>query len=429
MTYTICYFFIFLAETFTSAFYFENKFERKVNNKSLIIFMISYFIFLYVFRLFNLTWLNVIAFFILSFLFLLFCYNISIKKNLFQCCLLLIFNVLTESIVMFASSALIGTELLACLDNSVNLIFQATLSKLLYFCVMYFISKISIKEKNKEIAPKTIVLFILPISSVLITHSILYALAEYKLKQTYLSLLVIGIVFLLISNLIVFWLYEFTLKTNRRNIELEIEQQKEKSTTEYYELLNKQNESSKILIHDIKRHLNTIKEISQNNNAVNNYISNIIEDFNVNKTIEYCHNPMVNVITNRYIKLCETLNIKMNVDIRNTDFHFMKEPDITALLDNMLENAVEAAKNAKDKFIDFSICIRKNKYLSITVTNSTDRIITIINNSILTSKKSNGIHGMGLKSIKRVVNKYEGEINMSFNKEEMTFSNNVVFSL
>ncbi|WP_419567750.1 hypothetical protein [Ruminococcus sp.] len=34
-----------------------------------------------------------------------------------------------------------------------------------------------------------------------------------------------------------------------------------------------------------------------------------------------------------------------------------------------------------------------------------------------------------MKSIKRVVKKYDGEINMNFNEDDMTFTSNVVFEI
>ena len=52
-----------------------------------------------------------------------------------------------------------------------------------------------------------------------------------------------------------------------------------------------------------------------------------------------------------------------------------------------------------------------------------------MNNRIASSKKSDAIHGTGLKSIKRVVKKYDGEINMKFNEDDMTFTSNIVFEI
>ena len=432
MVYTICYAFIFLAEILISLFYFENKFKRKSSKKFLLFSVVIVYVLLYLSRLLNLTLVNLIAFFACNFFLLYFCYFISIKSCIFHCSILLIFMAITESIVMFVSTVLFGTDLFTCLDNSLSLIIQSTISKLLCFLIIYFVSKFSIKEHKSESYSLSIPLLVLPASSILllyaVSYAVSYALHNFDLEQKYMYLLIISIVLLLFSNIAVFWVYEFTLKTQRHNMKLEYERQKEKSTAEYYDLLNEQNENSKIVMHDIKRHLNAIKSIAKDK-AVTEYIDDFIEDFSINKSVDYCNNPMVNSIVNRYKSFCDKFGVKMNIDIRSADFSFMSEPDITALLDNLLENAVEAAQNTENGFIDFSAFVRKNKYLSIQLTNSVKNIVAIKNNRIASSKKSDAIHGTGLKSIKRVVKKYDGEINMKFNEDDMTFTSNIVFEI
>ena len=90
---------------------------------------------------------------------------------------------------------------------------------------------------------------------------------------------------------------------------------------------------------------------------------------------------------------------------------------------------MDQMKNTENGFIDFSAFVRKNKYLSIQLINSVKNIIAVKNNRIASSKKSGSIHGTGLKSIQRVVKKYDGEINMCFNEGDMTFTSNVVFEI
>ena len=294
--------------------------------------------------------------------------------------------------------------------------------------IIYFVSKFSIKEHKSESYSLSIPLLVLPASSILLLYAVSYALHNFDLEQKYMYLLIISIVLLLFSNIAVFWVYEFTLKTQRHNMELEYERQNEKSTAEYYDLLNEQNENSKIVMHDIKRHLNAIKSIAKDK-SVTEYIDDFIEDFSINKSVDYCNNPMVNSIVNRYKSFCDKFGVKMNIDIRSADFSFMSEPDITALLDNLLENAVEAAQNTENGFIDFLAFVRKNRYLSIHITNSVKNSIAVKNGRIESSKKSASIHGIGLKSIQRIVKKYDGEINMSFNEDDMTFTSNVVFEI
>ncbi len=432
MIYSICYTAIFIAEVLISLFYFETKFERKVSKIFLGIVLVATFFILYFSRLPNLPWLNLLSFLVCNFFIVYRCYKASIKASIFHPFMLLILMSITEIIVIFSFSTIFGVNLLACLDNSTNLIVQSIVSKTLYLFTVYLILKISTKEYNYDSNKMSWSLFILPVSSIVLMYVFLLTISilEYKIDQKHLSMLVLSFILLFASNIIVFMVYEFNLKIHRRNVELEIEQHKENTTAEYYDLLNQQNENTKIFIHDIKHHLNTIKNLApENDNTISNYIDSIIGEFGINNPIDYCNNALVNVITNRYKRLCDISNIKFNIDIRNTQIDFMSEPDITALLDNLLENAVEATNKASDKFIDFIITTNSNKLLTISITNSVAHKVTVTNNHILSSKKSVGIHGVGLKSIKRVIQKYDGEINMNFNEDDMSFTTTVVFQI
>ena len=52
-------------------------------------------------------------------------------------------------------------------------------------------------------------------------------------------------------------------------------------------------------------------------------------------------------------------------------------------------------------------------HIFITITSPTKENIKVINNSISTSKTDKDIHGIGLYSIKKVLGKYNGNINLS----------------
>ena len=161
MTYTICYGLIFLVEILISVFYFETKFDRKVSKKFFYTALILMYIVLYSSRLLNLTWVNVTSFFVCNFLLLFSCYQVKIKACIFHSGILLIMMSLTESIVMFASSMLFDVDLLACLDDSINLIIQSSISKIMYLLVIYIILKVSTKEYKSENNSLSIFLVIL----------------------------------------------------------------------------------------------------------------------------------------------------------------------------------------------------------------------------------------------------------------------------
>ena len=225
------------------------------------------------------------------------------------------------------------------------------------------------------------------------------------------------------SNIIVFYLHETTIKINRKYTQILLDYQQEKNTIDYYDLLRKQNENSKILIHDITKHLKTIQQLSENKDSnISKYISEIVDDFNIMNPIDYCNNPTVNLITHRYYEICKKNNINFTISIKNANIDFIKEHDITALLDNLLENAVESALMTNEKFIDFSISTRNSNFVIIKISNSCNKKPKYIDGTLVSSKSTSGMHGIGTRSIKRVVEKYNGNLEMKFDNDTKTFT-------
>lgn len=105
----------------------------------------------------------------------------------------------------------------------------------------------------------------------------------------------------------------------------------------------------------------------------------------------------------------------------------MAENDITSLFCNLLDNAVEACKNIPDSYIE--ITARRNEntpYVVITVINSC-RINPFSAQTAsrarykLTTKPDAVKHGFGLKSIRKTVAKYNGDMEMYYADDTLTF--------
>ena len=80
------------------------------------------------------------------------------------------------------------------------------------------------------------------------------------------------------------------------------------------------------------------------------------------------------------------------------------------ILGNLLDNAVEAVSVAKEKHISFETDFRNN-FSVIIISNSCDRNPLNERGDITETTKSNKrLHGFGLKSVKRTVKKYNGDI-------------------
>lgn len=150
-----------------------------------------------------------------------------------------------------------------------------------------------------------------------------YLCTFYSVSNNFKIAIIIGNILVLLSNVIVFYVHELTIKINQKYTQILLDKQQEKDTIDYYKLLSEQNENSKVLIHDITKHLNTIKQLSEDKDSnIAQYISEIINDFSIMNPIDYCNNPTVNLITHRYYEICKKDNINFTISIKNANIDF-----------------------------------------------------------------------------------------------------------
>lgn len=108
-------------------------------------------------------------------------------------------------------------------------------------------------------------------------------------------------------------------------------------------------------------------------------------------------------------KRAENLKIKLEIkwDDSKNDRNIVPIWDMVSIISNLLDNGLEAVwdNSAEKRWISLSGSM-KGKCVSIEVLNSYDRKIQIINEEIKTTKKDENNHGMGLKIIKQIAEKY-----------------------
>lgn len=422
----ICYAVVFLIESLISFYYFDFKFRRRISKKFIPISILLSGLVLYTINFIEVPLINAVCFYVCNFIVLEICYNANIKSAIFTNFILLFLMIITELIVIFPFSVVFHFGLFESQSDAFILIIQAIISKLLYFIFIWCILKFSEKESKSTGSKFSILLCFLPIASIILMYTNVYLCTAYSVNNNFKIAIIIGNILILLSNIIVFYLHETTIKINRKYTQILLEYQQEKDTIDYYDLLREQNENSKILIHDITKHLNTIQQLSENKDSnISQYISDIVADFSVMNPIDYCNNPTVSLITHRYYEICKKNSINFTISIKNANIDFMKEHDITALLDNLLENAVESALMTNDKFIDFSISTRNSNFVIIKISNSCNKKPKYINGILVSSKTTSSMHGIGTRSIKRVVEKYNGNLEMKYDSDTNTFTSTI----
>lgn len=135
-----------------------------------------------------------------------------------------------------------------------------------------------------------------------------------------------------------------------------------------------------------------------------------------------CDHKMLNNILCRYKKVCNELHITLHADIRSNTTTFLPDSDVTSLFCNLLDNAVEASTHIKDAYIEINAAKREHTpFIIITMINSCASNPFTPNGKLVSSKPEPQAHGFGIKSIEKIVHKYDGNMQMYYEESSSTF--------
>lgn len=126
---------------------------------------------------------------------------------------------------------------------------------------------------------------------------------------------------------------------------------------------------------------------------------------------------------------CMEKKITMTCYADGRQLGFMDAMDICSLFGNAIDNAVECVEQIGDenkRLIHVTVSVQ-NEMMLIVIENCCDKPLTIDHDTISTTKPDKSLHGYGLKSIRRTVEKYNGYIKLK--QEDGWFSLTVVIPL
>lgn len=230
---------------------------------------------------------------------------------------------------------------------------------------------------------------------------------------------------ILIVNLAAFGIYHYTETKKAEFLKLQLQLQRESDAAEYNRKLLQQDENQRILVHDIKNHLQSIAELTrqQEYDKVLSYIEHLTKVNHLLSSVRVSDNDLLSSIVCRYKRTCDEKSISLRTDIRSKCIDFLTEDDMTALFCNLLDNAFESAIHVSDSYIELNVSARPNtSFVIISVVNSCAKNpFHDKSQKLRTTKKESQRHGFGLKSIEKIIKKYHGEMNCYFDDSNMTF--------
>ena len=170
-------------------------------------------------------------------------------------------------------------------------------------------------------------------------------------------------------------------------------------------------------VHDYKNHVIALRQLAEDENmeGIKEYLN--CENELIQKKMFYIKtgNSVVDAIVNTKQRLAEEKGITFIVNATIPKKCCVSEIDMSNILGNLIDNAMEASKGEEEPYIDLTI--RQEKaFLVIKIINQYSRDFP---EKLKTTKKNQEFHGIGIGSVKSIVKKYEGEFSIAKKETEV----------
>lgn len=416
----VCYALCFAAEGITAWAYFERIFDCKKKQSFVkMFFVLGYFILFLVSQIDNVI-INGVCFIIVNSFLLYENYECKWWTGFLQ--------------VGYLTFVMGGTEILILsvffenfnayrINFSVMLTFTV-IGRLMYFFIMQISARYIRPVKAYKDGSTVVLLAVMPLASVVIAIAFIHVGMNIEVGTLTGTLITVSILALLTINIFVVVIYNQMQIIHSEHLELELSAQKEQINTERYKLLQEQYEGQRVLIHDIRRHLHVINGLinEERISDLKKYLCDIENKPVLQNLVRICDHPVLNMILVHHAELCKSFNIDYHFVVRTNDFQQVSLHDITAIFDNLLANAIEAAKDSDEKIVDLCISPIDGDRILISIINSCDYPPEKnADGMFFTRKENKEKHGIGLRSVCQAIKRYDGISEMHYDHEEKRF--------
>lgn len=343
-------------------------------------------------------------------------YNGSLYKKIITCILFQViyglYSLITVTIFSIMSSSL--TVYLYQYESNIRLGFVILTRGFLYIVLLF------LNRKNEETNTEFIFSMHL-VYVMLVCVTVVFAITNMTVSNSFrldgdTSFILIGLVLLFIFSVTM----EKKLFDNRIRInQLESSAKALEMQTVFYESQSVQDKEIRRTKHDLKNTLFTLESLikEQKYEQAQKYISDLTGLPALKKTV-LTNNTILDALININIQMNPSIHFVVDIQIGELN---IDQTSIAIILGNALNNAVESVNH-----------LSKDKYISLTIIENSQKIVFRIENNYLiepclengnlqTLKEDKENHGLGILSIKKEVKKYNGKVNIDIDKINRKF--------
>lgn len=226
-------------------------------------------------------------------------------------------------------------------------------------------------------------------------------------------------------NIVVFYLINDVVKREVQMHENKILQIQAKNQLEMYRSISENFDNLKRKTHEFKNQILCIESLldKQQYFKLEEYAKKIYGSLNNEPDAINTNNVIVNAILNTKYQEADAKGIVFVFRVNDLSKLRLKDEDVVTILANLLNNAIEACETCEEqKVIKFKF-VKENDMIIIAVKNTFNYDIIYENGEIKSTKTSSvNEHGVGIKNVLRIIEKYSGSYIIEDKNKEFFFS-------
>ncbi len=352
--------------------------------------------------------------------------NISIKKSLILALLHQAMILSIDYLTYFICIELCPVGETTGKQYSLMNILVILLGKAIVFLCFLIIGR-QLREKPTEILVDVdwLKLLVFPIFTIVIIAAMISAFKNVETPEQTI-LLLISSLGMIGMNIVVFYLLKDIVDREAQIFEDKIFRLKAKNQADMCRSISENFDKQKKKTHEFKNKIICIETLIERNqfSKLEEYVKGIYSKLDNELDAIDTNNIIVNAILNTKYQEAEESGIVFVFRINDLSGLRINDEDIVTILSNLLNNAIEACKKCdinrrilKLKFVN------EDEMIKIGVRNTFDNPIIYENGEIRSTKPERvEVHGVGIKNIIEIIEKYDGSYVIKNNDQEFYFS-------
>lgn len=216
---------------------------------------------------------------------------------------------------------------------------------------------------------------------------------------------------LLLINFLNFYIYHLEQESFIAHYQLKLIETSNYAYQNQIKIMHESQQKIRFLRHDFHRHINKLKLLSEKNDmqSITQYLNEMEDSVVTKKEYSKTGNEDVDSLLNYELSLAAEFGTEIICDVNLPEKLNISSFDMTILLGNLMDNAIEALRHSKRKWLKVHVQFHKG-VIRMDIENSYDPTYR--------KKKDDREHGIGLLSVKNTLQKYHGKLD-SYSEENM----------